>query len=178
MTAPYIGRVKILFGAAVGIFALTASACGSGHSSTAPTVSVAKLSATAPIPALAKLSPAVRRAVEREIRLNKHPSKYSTVNRIEVYGPGSLSALEAATDPGSSGPPETPQERTTRYYVTVLYGRFVCVMCHGLWTSPPRGTVETFVWSPTPVGETAFGLMHHLPRAVSRLHRLIRIKLR
>jgi hypothetical protein len=166
--------MKILCGPLLVLVALSASACGSGHPSTAPTIAPKEVAATHPVPSLAKLPPELRKVVEHALRANKHPSKYSRVNAIEVYGPGSLDALDGATEGQQVA--ETPHHRG-HYYVTVLYGHFICIMCHGLWRSPPRGTVETMVWSPI-LGGSSFGLMRKLPRAVSQLHRLIRIQLR
>ena len=139
------------------VVALAASACGSGQSSSAPTIAAKKVSATAPVPALAKLPPAVRKEVERYLRAAKHPTKDSTVNRIAVYGPGREAKLEFAWDNSTSL--LTPRERKAHWYITVLYGRFICNACKGVFTSPPRGTVEIFLWSPTPRTQGGFGLM-------------------
>ena len=122
---------------------------------------------------LANLPPAVREAVERDIRAAKHPSKDAEVTMIDVYGPGTRTALNAAS---GGGVVVTPTERKD-YYLTVLYGHFVCVPCERpARGSDPRGSIETSVWSPTSqLGD--FGIMRKLPRAATRLHRLIRIRL-
>lgn len=166
-----------MLGALASVVALAVSACGSGRPSTAPALPANEVSATIPIPALAKLPPAVRKDVEHDIREYEHPTKHSRVNTIEVYGPGSLTRLEAAMDPGSSGP-ESPHERESRFYLTVLSGHFICTACKGAWVTPPRGTIEWAVWSPSPRTSVVWGLTRKLPRAVSRLHRLVRLRLR
>jgi hypothetical protein len=94
----------------------------------------------------------------------------SFVRKVEVYGPGSRAALVRA----SSGEwvSETARERKSRFYLVVLYGRFLCGSCsRPAGAKPPFGTIETSIWSPT-VGGTDFGLSKRLPAAVSRLKRL------
>lgn len=171
--------MKILCGALVVVVALSASACGSGRPATPPIITVKKGPATAEVSAHARLPHAVRKAVETYLRESKHPSKYETVNAIEVYGPDTRNALNAASDP-HFGSIVTPAERKT-YYLTVRYGHFICPSCsRPPGGSSPRGTVEARIWAPTGRGphETDFALMRKLPRAVSRIHRLIRIRLR
>ena len=167
--------MKVLSGAVVLFIALAGSACGSGHSATQPTTTAKKAVVSAEAAALAKLPPAVRKAVEGDLRAGQHPSKSSTVNAIEVYGPDTRTALNAAS---GGGVVVTPTERKN-YYLTVLYGQFDCVSCSRPCCNvpDPRGTIEWSVWSPT-AEEGDGGLRSKLPRAVSRLHRLIRIRLR
>ena len=171
--------MRVLPAAVVVFVALAASACGSsGGTGTfiprPPTTKTSQVTVRLST-ALANLPPAVRTAVARELRAAKHPTKHARVDGIDVYGPGSRRALNAAS--GGGWVAVTPAESKARYYLTVLRGRFVCVSCsHPAGVSDPRGRVETSVWSPTaPEGD--FGLMQRVPHAVSRLHRLIRIRI-
>lgn len=167
--------MKVLPAAFAVLVVLAASACGSsgGVATPGPTsTNEAPVTARLSTP-LANLPPAVRTSVERDIRAAKHPSKDATVDMIEVYGPGTRTALNAAS---GGGLVVTPTARKD-YYLTVLYGHFVCVSCERpAGGSDPRGSVATRVWSPT-VDEGDSGIMRKLPRAVSRLHRLIRIRI-
>jgi hypothetical protein len=97
------------------------------------------------------------------------------VTEIDVYGPGSRAALVKA----SSGDVvlESPRERPLRFYLVVVRGQFVCAGCSGPpGHRPPRGTIETHVWSPVE-GGTDFGISDKLPAAVSSLPQLAAITL-
>jgi hypothetical protein len=95
-----------------------------------------------------------------------------TGKQVVVYGPGSRRALVKA----SSGDlvVESAVERKARFYLIVLHGHFVGDAPFG--AKPPRGTIETLVWSPTR-GGTDVGISNGLPAAVSRLHKLAVISL-
>jgi hypothetical protein len=117
----------------------------------------------------ARLPPRLLKVIGRMIRTPAGSPDRSSVKRIEVYGPGSESALVRA----SSGDlvPASP-DRKAGFYLIVLHGRFVCESCSGPANAkPPHGTIETTVWSPV-VGATDFGLSNRLRTAVPRLHRL------
>jgi hypothetical protein len=93
----------------------------------------------------------------------------SSTQMVEVYGPDSRAALVRA----SSGEvvAETARERQARFYLIVLRGHFVCESCsRPPGAKPPRGTIETQVWSPT-LGGTDFGLSDRLGAGMPRLHR-------
>ena len=117
----------------------------------------------------AQLPPRLLKVIARMIHAPAGSPDRSFVRRVEVYGPGSESALVRA----SSGDlvPASPG-RKAGFYLVVLHGRFVCGSCSGPANAkPPHGTIETRVWSPV-VGGTDFGLTNRLPAAMSRLHRL------
>lgn len=153
------------------LVAFAISACGSQRVATPPLTITEPQVANPQDVALRKLPPGVRRTVESAIRSSRHSTKYSKVNAIEVYGPGSRQALNAAM--GGGWVATTPTQRRARYYLTVAYGHFVCIWCsYPAGVSPPRGAIS---WSSS--GGDG-GIMQKLPRAVSRLHRLIRIDLR
>jgi hypothetical protein len=100
----------------------------------------------------------------------KNDELTGSLNEIDVYGPGSRTALVRA----SSGDVvvESPRELKLRFYLLVLHGHFVCTSCGGPATTKPlRGTIETRVWS-SAEGGTDFGISSSLPAAMSRLHRL------
>ena len=97
------------------------------------------------------------------------------VNEIDVYGPGSRVALVKA----SSGDivTESAREQKEAFYLVVLHGTFVCHGCSvPAGARPPRGTIETHVWSQAE-GSTDFGISNGLPAAMSSLHRLAVIAL-
>jgi hypothetical protein len=89
--------------------------------------------------------------------------------KAEIYGPGSRKALVKA-DSGARIL-ESAREQKERFYLIVLHGHFVGDSPTG---KPPRGTIETEVWSPK-AGVTDTGIEDRLPAAVSRLHRLATI---
>jgi hypothetical protein len=92
------------------------------------------------------------------------------VNEVDVYGPGSRSALVEASS--GDGVTESAGELKQRFYLVVLHGQFVCDGCSGpAGHKPPRGTIETHVWSSVEKS-TDFGISGGLPAAVSRLNRL------
>lgn len=98
----------------------------------------------------------------------------NSFDEVDVYGPGSRTALVKA----SSGDIvyESTKEETMRFYLVVAHGHFVCDECSGPpGHKPPRGTIETFVWS-AQEKSTDFGIQNGLPAAVSHLHRLAEIK--
>jgi hypothetical protein len=108
----------------------------------------------------------------RSILKTSPASGTGSVRKIEVYGPGSRSALVKASSGGLVV--ESASERKARFYLIVLHGSFVGDAPHG--TEAPHGTIETKVWSPTE-GLTDVGVSPFLPGGVSRLHRLAVIRL-
>jgi hypothetical protein len=170
----FIG-MKVVFGALAVSVVIAASACGRAHVvGQQPGPGATKDFVTVHAPSLANLPRAVRKNVKFEIRAAKHPVDPATVNTIEVYGPGTRTALNAAAGGGEG---VAPWARKI-YYLTVLHGHFVCDSCsRPPGAATPRGSVEWFVWSSPTSGGSDFGLTRKLPRAVSRLHRLIRIRL-
>ena len=104
------------------------------------------------------------------VRADRNPADQPSVTQVEVYGPASRLALVRASS--GSWVSESPRERKAPFYLIVVYGKFVCHSCSvPPGATPPRGTIETTIWSPT-IGGTDFGLSDHLPAAVSRLHRV------
>jgi hypothetical protein len=166
--------MKVVFGALAVSVVLATSACGSAHAVGRPGPDAKRDFVTVHAPSLANLPRAVRKNVEFEIRAAKHPVDPATVNMIEVYGPGTRTALNAAAGGGEGVAPWAHKD----YYLTVLYGHFVCDSCsRPPGAATPRGSVEWFVWSSPTSGGSDFGLVRKLPPAVSRLHRLTRITL-
>jgi hypothetical protein len=95
------------------------------------------------------------------------------VSEIDVYGPGSRTALNKAVNAGTVY--ELGKEVTYRYYLVVYHGHFVCENCHGPpRMKPPHGTIVIAVWSQQE-GKMDGGIMASLPPAVSKLHRLATI---
>lgn len=145
------------------------SACAGGHSgSNQSSTDAIQLRESTNGP----LSQPLRNLIHTTIKTG---SPDGPVNEIEVYGPGSRAALVKA----SSGDVmvESARERTERFYLIVLHGQFVCQSCSGpAGAEPPRGTIETRVWSPA-AGGTDFGISNSLPATMSRLHRLATITL-
>lgn len=161
--------MKALACAAV-VIALGTSACASGH--TRSDTSTTKTDAVQMhASGYNSLTPPLQNFIRSIIAA---PSD-GPVHEIDVYGPGSRSALVKA----SSGDivVMSPREARLRFYLIVDRGRFVCGGCSGpAGHKPPRGTIETHVWSQAE-GGTDFGIGSRLPAAVSRLQRLAVIKL-
>jgi len=117
------------------------------------------------------LSPKLQSFIRTTIR-DSHGDR---LTEIDVYGPGTRAALVKA----SSGDIvySTGREATEPFYLIVLHGHFVCTGCTGpAGHKPPRGTIETHVWSPK-AGSLDFGIQNGLPAAVSLLNRLAVIQL-
>ena len=95
------------------------------------------------------------------------------VSKIDVYGPGSRTALVKASMGDIVN--ESTKEASYRFYLLVYRGHFVCPDCSGpVHRAPMHGTVEARVWSPQE-GGTDFGFGHRLSPAVSKLRRLATI---
>lgn len=96
------------------------------------------------------------------------------VNAVDVYGPGSHSALVEASSADS-----VPDHRKG-FYLVIFHGHFTCWACNsagptgGQRPPPPHESIEFGIWSPRQ-GETDDGMMKTLPRAVTMLHRLATI---
>ncbi len=100
-------------------------------------------------------------------------TKDNRIDSINVYGPGSRTALVKA----SSGGIVYPQgnEVNDTFYLLVLHGHFNCLSCSApARGKPPTGTIETRVWSPQE-GSTDFGISGSVPSAVAKLHQLAAI---
>ena len=97
------------------------------------------------------------------------------IHELEVYGPGSRTALVKA----SSGDVvvESAQELKMPFYLVVARGRFVCDSCSGPpGHKAPHGTIETWVWS-AQEKSTDFGFSSGLPGTMSHLHRIAAVTL-
>jgi hypothetical protein len=160
---------------------LTASACGGGHDGASRPSATALVDNTAARPETGtgvssgtRLSRLLREEIAALVRAGRSQADQASVTRVEVYGPASRLALVRASS--GSWVSESPDERNARFYLIVLYGKFVCGSCSvPRGAGAPRGTVETHVWSPA-VGGTDFGLGDRLPAPVSRLPRLAVIR--
>jgi len=155
--------------------ALAAAACGGIQAHGEPQGPLPTTPfATVHVSGGAQLPPRLLKAIARMVDTPASSPNRSYVRKIEVYGPGSRTALVRA----SSGEwvAVTPQEQKSRFYLIVLHGRFVCGSCsRPAGAKAPQGTIETTVWSPFS-GGTDFSLGNRLPVAVSRLHRLALIR--
>src|ERR1041384_6459214 len=47
-----------------------------------------------------------------------------------------------------------------RFDTVAIRGRFVCTNCHGIWTTPPRGTLVQYVIDPRTHDVVSFNLLH------------------
>ena len=134
--------------------ALGTSACAGGHEST-----------------YGSLPRPVRNFVQSTLKTRPNAGH---VHEVDVYGPGSRTALVKA----SSGDwvAESAREARERFYLIVLQGHFVCTGCGSAPRmlarpgKPPQVTIETLVWSPAVGHSTDLGLSDSLPAAMSRLH--------
>jgi hypothetical protein len=121
--------------------------------------------------AKAPLPPSLRSFVLSTIEGISPDGGYS---ELDVYGPGSRSALVKA----SSGDRvhESPSQAQERFYLIVLHGWFSnCRSCtHPAGRIPGHGSIETRVWSAAG-GVTDYGISKELPAAASDLHRLARV---
>ena len=98
----------------------------------------------------------------------------NSLQSIDVYGPGSRSALVKASS-GDVVNPSATDIKNAPFYLFVLHGQFTCTDCSGpAGSKPPRGTIETFVWSPKG-GGTDFGIGHSVPAAVGQLNLMAQI---
>lgn len=140
--------------ALLAVVVLAATACTGGHKPGPHATGVSSL----PKP--------VRKQLQSYVRAARHSTADTSVQTIEVYGPGSRTALVRA----SSG--DVVEKSKGQYYLFVLHGHFICTDCSGpAGAKPPHGTIETYVWSPT-AGGTDFGIANSLTPAISSLHRL------
>jgi len=167
--------MKVVLRALAVSVVLATSACGSAHVVGRPGPDGTRDFVTVHAPSLASLPRPVRRNVEFEIRVAKHPVDPATVNTIEIYGPGTRTALNAAAGGGEGVATWAPHKD---YYLTVLHGHFVCNSCsRPAGAATPTGPIEWFIWSSPTSGGSDFGLVRKLPRSMSRLHRLVRVRL-
>lgn len=158
--------------AVVVVSVLATSACASSHSE-------AGLSSTTKTDAIplhestyGPLPQAVRTFIHSTL---ERGTPDGPIHEIDVYGRGSRGGLVKASSGDIVG--TTPKEQKERFYLFVSRGRFVCRGCSGpAGSKPPRGTIETRVWSPAEK-VTDFGIGNHLPAAASRLPRLAVIEL-
>ena len=158
--------------AALAAVALAAAGCGGGSGAVRPSEpdGTAAVAGLHPSP-----RPPLPGRLQAEIAALVHHARTSSVRRVEVYGPGSRPSLVRASSGARVG--ESARERGARFYLIVLYGRFFCRSCpRPRGAAPPRGTIETSVWSPAVCG-TDFCIARRLPAAVSRLRRLATIRL-
>ena len=155
-----LSEMKLVVGTAlVVVIALGASACGGSHG-----VSTKKAHLHIPSNLPTSLISYIRKAVK---------NSDGTVSSVAVYGPSSRKRLVKASS--GAGVYESPKERTMRFYLVVVNGSFVCTSCTGPpEAKPPRGTVETYVWSAEERG-TDYGIGDSAGPGVPRLHRLATI---
>ena len=132
---------------------LAASACGSGQRATATSGPHGA--------AYHSLPPSLRVF----IRFTLAKPVNGPTHEIDVYGPGTHAALEKAAMGDIVNDPDPKKD----FYLIVEHGRYVCGACSTNGGPPPRGAIETSVWSARR-GETDGGIGSKLPAAMSRLH--------